>query len=43
MVPFDNYSETRAFPPLFRHSYVTAHLIKQQIMIEDDPGFQNEC
>ena len=36
-------AETRAAPPLFRHSDVTAHLIIEQITVMDDPGFQNEC
>ena len=36
-------AETRASPPLFRHSDVTAHLILEQITVMDDPGFQNEC
>ena len=35
--------QKHAFPPLFRYSYVTAHLIIEQITVIDDPGFQNEC
>ena len=31
------------FPPLFRHNYITVHLITEQIKVMDDPGFQNEC
>ena len=42
-VSSDHDAETRASPPLFRHSNVTAHLIREQITVMDDPGFQNEC
>ena len=28
---------------LFRHSDAMAHLITEQIMVMDDPRFQNEC
>ena len=42
-VSSDHDAETRASPPLFRHSDVMAHLIIEQITIMNDPGFQNEC
>ena len=42
MVSSDQDAEIRAFPPLFRHSDVTVHLITEQITVIGDPGFQNE-
>ena len=42
IVSSDHDAETCATSPLFRHSYVTAHLITEQNTVMGDPGFQNE-
>ena len=35
--------ETCASEPLFRHSHAMTHLSKEQNMVMEDPGFQNDC
>ena len=42
-VSSDDDAETRAFPPLIRHSDVTSRIIIEQITVMDDPGFQNSA